>query len=79
MAGILTGTPHNLDKQKGVYNIINLVKTVPVTQFVQNLGPEGGQGGEHLVDKGTPEEVSKNSDSHTGYYLKRVLKRKAPR
>jgi hypothetical protein len=32
--------------------------------------------GTRLVAKGTPEEVSKTVGSHTGYYLKKVLKRK---
>ena len=40
------------------------------------MGPEGGAGGGHIVAKGTPEEVSKTDGSHTGYYLKRVLKKK---
>jgi len=39
------------------------------------MGPEGGPGGGKIVAKGTPEEVSKTDGSHTGYYLKRVLKK----
>ncbi len=44
--------------------------------YIIDMGPEGGSGGGHLVAKGTPEEVSKVDGSHTGYYLKRVLKKK---
>lgn len=44
--------------------------------YILDMGPEGGSGGGHLVAKGTPEEVSKTEGSHTGYYLKRVLKKK---
>jgi excinuclease ABC subunit A len=44
--------------------------------YILDMGPEGGAGGGKLVAKGTPEEVSKTVDSHTGYYLKRVLKKK---
>jgi excinuclease ABC subunit A len=39
-----------------------------------DFGPEGGQGGGTLVAKGTPEEVANNKNSHTGRYLKKVLK-----
>ena len=44
--------------------------------YIIDMGPEGGQGGGKLVAHGTPEEVAKTDGSHTGYYLKRVLKKK---
>jgi len=44
--------------------------------YIIDMGPEGGEGGGKLVAHGTPEEVSKTEGSHTGYYLKRVLKKK---
>ena len=43
--------------------------------YIIDLGPEGGAGGGKIVATGTPEEVSKTDGSHTGYYLKRALKR----
>jgi len=54
---------HNLDVLKCADHIID-------------LGPEGGAGGGSIVAQGTPEEVSRTDGSHTGYYLKRILKRK---
>lgn len=42
--------------------------------YLLDFGPEGGVGGGKLVAKGTPEEVANNPKSHTGKYLKRVLK-----
>ena len=42
--------------------------------YFLDFGPEGGVGGGNLVAKGTPEEVANNKNSHTGKYLKRVLK-----
>jgi excinuclease ABC subunit A len=42
--------------------------------WVLDFGPEGGVGGGHLVAKGTPEDIANNKHSHTGKYLKRVLK-----
>ena len=41
--------------------------------YIIDLGPEGGDDGGTIVAKGTPEEVSKNSDSYTGKYLKNML------
>ncbi len=43
--------------------------------YIIDMGPEGGAGGGKIVARGTPEEVSKTDGSHTGYYLKRVLKK----
>ena len=42
--------------------------------WILDFGPEGGIGGGQLVAKGTPEDVANNKHSHTGLYLKRVLK-----
>jgi excinuclease ABC subunit A len=42
--------------------------------FANDLGPEGGNKGGELVAVGTPEQVAKNPKSHTGKYLKQVLK-----
>lgn len=53
---------HNLD----------IVKS---SDYIIDIGPEGGVGGGNLVAKGTPEEVANNAKSHTGKYLKKVLKK----
>ncbi|MCZ6641752.1 MAG: excinuclease ABC subunit UvrA [Gammaproteobacteria bacterium] len=52
---------HNLD----------VIKTA---DWVIDLGPEGGSGGGQVVAVGTPEELTKKKGSHTGRYLKKVLK-----
>lgn len=44
--------------------------------YIIDMGPEGGAGGGKVVAKGTPEQVATAEGSHTGYYLKRVLKKK---
>src|SRR6185369_16252984 len=44
------------------------------SDYILDFGPEGGVGGGNLVAKGTPEEVANNKHSHTGKYLKKVLK-----
>jgi len=51
---------HNLDVIKTADHIID-------------LGPEGGDGGGFVVATGTPEQIAACPDSHTGYYLKRIL------
>jgi len=51
---------HNLDVIKTADHIID-------------LGPEGGDKGGYVVAQGTPEEVAKVKESHTGIFLKRIL------
>jgi excinuclease ABC subunit A len=41
--------------------------------WIVDLGPEGGEAGGQIVIAGTPEEVSENSNSYTGKYLKPKL------
>jgi excinuclease ABC subunit A len=44
--------------------------------YLIDMGPEGGDQGGRVVAHGTPEDVAKNTKSHTGHYLKKVLKKK---
>jgi excinuclease ABC subunit A len=46
--------------------------------WVIDLGPEGGSQGGQIVATGTPEEITQNELSHTGYWLARVLAPAAP-
>ncbi len=48
---------------------------VKCSDYVVDFGPEGGVNGGTLVAKGTPEEVANNPKSHTGKYLKKVLRK----
>lgn len=50
---------------------MDLIKS---SDYIIDMGPEGGEGGGQIVAKGTPEEVAKTAGSYTGKYLKRVLK-----
>jgi excinuclease ABC subunit A len=45
------------------------------SDYVLDIGPEGGAGGGQLIAKGTPEEVAEVEKSHTGRYLKKMLKK----
>lgn len=51
---------HNLD----------VIKT---SDYVIDLGPEGGDKGGTIVAQGTPEEVAKVKESYTGQFLKKLL------
>jgi excinuclease ABC subunit A len=58
--GSLLVIEHNLD----------VIKTA---DYVIDLGPEGGDAGGYVVATGTPEEIMKVKESHTGRYLKAHL------
>ena len=45
------------------------------SDWIIDLGPEGGDEGGNIVIAGTPKEVSKFSKSYTGKYLKKVIKK----
>ncbi|NPE22971.1 excinuclease ABC subunit UvrA [Fusibacter sp. A1] len=42
--------------------------------YVIDIGPEGGDKGGRIIATGTPEEISAFDQSHTGYFLKALLK-----
>lgn len=50
---------------------MDLIKSA---DYLIDIGPEGGVSGGKIVAKGTPEQVANTKGSHTGHYLKRVLK-----
>jgi len=50
---------------------LDVIKTA---DWVIDIGPEGGAGGGTVVATGTPEQVAKCKESHTGQALKTVLK-----
>jgi len=46
---------------------------IKATDWVIDMGPEGGDAGGRIVAAGTPEQLARNSQSHTGKYLARAL------
>ncbi len=58
--GSLLVIEHNLDVIKSA-------------DWLIDLGPEGGDQGGKIIATGTPEQVARNAQSHTGKYLSRVL------
>ncbi len=51
---------HNLD----------VIKTA---DYIIDLGPEGGAAGGMVIAQGTPEQIAKSKNSHTGRYIKKFL------
>ncbi|MBM3271717.1 excinuclease ABC subunit A [Candidatus Kaiserbacteria bacterium] len=64
-----------VDRGNTVIVIEHNLDVLKCADYLIDMGPEGGAGGGHLVAKGTPEEVAKAAASHTGHYLKKVLKK----
>ncbi len=46
---------------------------IKCSDYIIDIGPDGGDKGGQLIAKGTPEEVANNKNSFTGHYLKKVL------
>jgi excinuclease ABC subunit A len=46
---------------------------IKCADYIIDLGPEGGEKGGTIIATGTPEDISKNSKSYTGHYLKKML------
>jgi excinuclease ABC subunit A len=51
---------HNLDVVKSA-------------DYIIDMGPEGGDAGGRVIGCGTPEQIARMPDSHTGQFLKQVL------
>src|SRR3989338_3330693 len=43
------------------------------SDWLIDLGPEGGDGGGNIVAQGTPEDIARNKNSYTGAYLRKTL------
>ncbi|MDO8575471.1 MAG: excinuclease ABC subunit UvrA [bacterium] len=63
-----------VDKGNTVMVIEHNMDIIKSTDYVIDIGPEGGTNGGRIVAKGTPEEVANNEKSYTGKYLKKALK-----
>lgn len=62
------------DRGNTVVVIEHNLDVIKTADWIVDLGPEGGGGGGEIVATGTPETVAKNSRSHTGRFLKPMLK-----
>ena len=65
-----------VDQGNTVVVIEHNLEVVKTADWVLDLGPEGGDGGGKIVAQGTPEDIAKSKESHTGRFLKEVLERR---
>ena len=61
------------DNGNTVVVIEHNMDVIKTSDWIIDLGPEGGSNGGEIIAKGTPEELSKNKTSHTGKHLKKEL------
>jgi excinuclease ABC subunit A len=47
---------------------------IKTADWIIDLGPEGGDGGGLIIAEGTPHDVSRVEQSHTGLFLKKYFK-----
>lgn len=68
-----------LDKLVNAGNTVVVIEhnldVIKFADHIIDIGPEGGDKGGQVIACGTPEEVSKIKKSHTGLFLKKILKK----
>lgn len=64
-----------VEKGNTVVVIEHSLDIVKSADHIIDIGPEGGSGGGKLLGAGTPEYIANLAGSHTGKYLKKVLKK----
>ncbi|MGV3278319.1 excinuclease ABC subunit UvrA [Rickettsiales bacterium LUAb2] len=64
-----------VDKGNTVIVIEHNLDVLKTSDYIIDIGPEGGIEGGEIVASGTPNEVANNKNSYTGIYLKKVLNR----
>ena len=62
-----------VDKGNTVIVIEHNLDVIKSSDWVVDIGPEGGSRGGEVVAVGTPEQISKVAKSHTGKFLKEIL------
>ena len=62
-----------MDKGNTVLIIEHNMDVIKVADYLIDMGPEGGNAGGQLIASGTPEQIAKEKNSHTGRFLKKEL------
>jgi excinuclease ABC subunit A len=74
--GRLLTVLHRLVEQGNTVLVIeHNLDVVKTADWLIDMGPEGGDKGGRIIATGTPEDVSKVEDSHTGMFLKGIFAR----
>lgn len=67
-----------VDKGNSILVIEHNLDVIRCSDWLIDLGPEGGDRGGEIIAVGTPEEVADHPSSYTGQYLKHVLQQYPP-
>ncbi|SDO14703.1 excinuclease ABC subunit UvrA [Lentzea jiangxiensis] len=70
LLGVINGL---VDKGNTVIVIEHNLDVIKTSDWIVDMGPEGGSGGGMVVAEGTPEQVSAVEKSYTGQFLLQVL------
>ena len=62
------------DQGNTVLVIEHNLDVIKCADWIVDLGPEGGAGGGAVIAAGTPEAVAETPDSHTGEYLRHLVR-----
>jgi excinuclease ABC subunit A len=62
-----------VDKGNTVIVIEHNLDVIKTADWVIDMGPEGGSGGGRVIATGTPEDVARVAESHTGTFLAPLL------
>ena len=73
IAKLLAAFRKLLDSGASLLVIEHNLDIIKSADWLIDLGPEGGNQGGKIIATGTPEQVARNSQSHTGRFLSRVL------
>ena len=63
-----------VNKGNSVLIIEHNMDVIKVADYLVDLGPEGGEKGGQIVGQGTPEDLAKVKESHTGKFLAEELR-----
>jgi excinuclease ABC subunit A len=72
---LLTVLSRLVDQGNTVLVIEHNLDVIKTSDWIIDLGPEGGDGGGTVVVEGTPEKVAKTAESYTGQFLAPLLAR----
>jgi excinuclease ABC subunit A len=62
-----------VDRGHSIVVIEHNLEVIKCADWIVDLGPEAGDAGGEVVAAGTPEQIAKIEQSHTGKFLRRVL------
>ncbi len=65
-----------VDTGNSVLVIEHSMDLIKCADHIIDIGPEGGSGGGLIVAKGTPEQITQETKSHTGKFLKKYVQTK---